>query len=322
VQGSSSFLLKKGTLILATFNNWQGLWSVLTPTLAAFIAVVVISGGASVAIRFSYVELPIFWGAALRFGLAAIILWVLLAFCRGAVPRGRALLATLLFGVLGVGGAISLMYWSLETMPASLHSIILSVVPLLTLFFAFFRRLETLNPRSLIGAFLVVGGVAIAYGGTVSGDVSIVRLLALLLAAACMAEATVIMKQFPQLDPIAVSAIATTIGTIMIAGVSLIAGENWALPSTAGMWWILAYLAIGTSVLGFLLYLYVLKRWTASATSYMHVLIPLITVALATSLAGERITWLFVLGGSLVLVGVWFGALMPRRNLADEKDRR
>ena len=137
-----------------------------------------------------------------------------------------------------------------------------------------------------------------------------------------MAEATVIMKQFPQLDPIAVSAIATTIGTIMIAGVSLIAGENWALPSTAGMWWILAYLAIGTSVLGFLLYLYVLKRWTASATSYMHVLIPLITVALATSLAGERITWLFVLGGSLVLVGVWFGALMPRRNLADEKDRR
>ena len=122
------------------------------------------------------------------------------------------------------------------------------------------------------------------------------------------------MKQFPQLDPIAVSAIATTIGTIMIAGVSLIAGENWALPSTAGMWWILAYLAIGTSVLGFLLYLYVLKRWTASATSYMHVLIPLITVALATSLAGERITWLFVLGGSLVLVGVWFGALMPRRS--------
>ena len=94
----------------------------------------------------------------------------------------------------------------------------------------------------------------------------------------------------------------------------MLSGETWVLPSTASMWWILVYLAIGTSVLGFLLYLYVLKRWTASSTSYINVLIPLITVVLATSLVGERITWLFVLGGSLVLVGVWFGALTARRN--------
>ncbi|MAZ53367.1 MAG: hypothetical protein CMO31_05050 [Trueperaceae bacterium] len=295
-------------------NRWPGLWSILTPTFVAFVAVVVISGGTAVSIRFSYAELPTFWGAALRFGPAAIILWVLLAFRKGTLPRGRALLACLLFGILGGVGAKVLIYWGLEKTPASLHSIVLSVVPLLTLFFAFFHRLETINLRNLISALVASCGIAIAFSGTVSGDVSVIRLLALVLAAACMAEATVIMKQFPKLDPIAVSAIATTIGTVMILGVSLLSGETWVLPSTASMWWILAYLAIGTSVLGFLLYLYVLKRWTASSTSYINVLIPLITVVLATSLVGERITWLFVLGGSLVLVGVWFGALTARRN--------
>ena len=148
---------------------------------------------------------------------------------------------------------------------------------------------------------------------------SVVRLLALLLAAVCMAEAGVVMKPFAHLDPLAVSAIAATVGTVMIAVVSIIAGETWVLPSTAGMWWILIYLAVGTSVLGFLLYLYVLKRWTASATSYSMVLIPLVTVVIANVLAGEQITWLFIIGGLLVLGGVWFGALMPRRNYIDEK---
>ncbi|MCH2667835.1 MAG: DMT family transporter [Deinococcales bacterium] len=315
----SLYLAKKGTLKLAVFKHWSGFRSLLTLTFAAFVAVVVINGGVSVAVRFSYVELPTFWGATLRFGVATIILWVLLALFKGKIPHGRALITSLLFGVLGVGGASSLMYWSLETIPASLHSIIVSVVPLLTLFFAFFHRLETLNRRSVIGVFLAAVGVAIAYGGTVSGDVSVVRLLALLLAAVCMAEAGVVMKPFAHLDPLAVSAIAATVGTVMIAVVSIIAGETWVLPSTAGMWWILIYLAVGTSVLGFLLYLYVLKRWTASATSYSMVLIPLVTVVIANVLAGEQITWLFIIGGLLVLGGVWFGALMPRRNYIDEK---
>ena len=296
---------------MALNANRPAVPSFLTPTLLAFIGFVILAGGASVAIRFTYAELPTFWGAAARFGLAGLVFWLLVVVRKVALPRGRALLGAALFGALSVGGFFIFVYWGLEETPASLYQIVSAVVPLLTLFFAFFHRLERLQIRGLIGATLAIAGIAVAFGGSVSGEVSILRLLAIIAGAACFAEAGVIAKQFPRSHPIATNAVAMTVGTVMIAIVSLLAGEAWVLPTSAGMWWAFGYLVIGASVLPFLLFLYVLGRWSASATSYGFVLVPLVTVVLATSLAGERITWLFVLGGLLVLAGVWFGALMP-----------
>jgi drug/metabolite transporter (DMT)-like permease len=55
--------------------------------------------------------------------------------------------------------------------------------------------------------------------------------------------------------------------------------------------------------------LYVLARWTASASSYQLVLMPIVTVVCAAWLAGEAVTPSLVLGGLLVLVGVYVGAI-------------
>jgi drug/metabolite transporter (DMT)-like permease len=59
----------------------------------------------------------------------------------------------------------------------------------------------------------------------------------------------------------------------------------------------------------FYLYLTVLSRWMASATSYSFLLFPVVTVPLAAFLAGEVITATFVIGGALGLLGVWLGAI-------------
>jgi drug/metabolite transporter (DMT)-like permease len=42
-------------------------------------------------------------------------------------------------------------------------------------------------------------------------------------------------------------------------------------------------------------------------------LIPLVTIVLASTLAGEEITWSFLAGGGLVLAGVLVGALLPSK---------
>ena len=42
-------------------------------TLIAFAAFVLVGGGASIAVRFTYGELAPFWSGALRFGAAALI---------------------------------------------------------------------------------------------------------------------------------------------------------------------------------------------------------------------------------------------------------
>ena len=69
------------------------------------------------------------------------------------------------------------------------------------------------------------------------------------------------------------------------------------------------YLVTLGSVGLFVLLLLVVRRWTASATSYMFVLFPVVTMVLDALLADEKITVNGVVGAILVTTGVWFGAL-------------
>lgn len=67
------------------------------------------------------------------------------------------------------------------------------------------------------------------------------------------------------------------------------------------------------TISAFILYMFVLSKWTASNTSYGFVLVPLITIVVASTLAGEKISLNFLLGAGLVLAGVLVGALLPTR---------
>jgi drug/metabolite transporter (DMT)-like permease len=63
--------------------------------------------------------------------------------------------------------------------------------------------------------------------------------------------------------------------------------------------------------------LYVLKRWTASATAYTFVLLPFVTVLASAFLGQEQITPNFLLGGVLLLLGVYIGALRKPKQVED-----
>ncbi len=63
-----------------------------------------------------------------------------------------------------------------------------------------------------------------------------------------------------------------------------------------------------------MLYLFVLARWSASRTTYGFLIIPVVTVALSAWLDDEKVGLGLVLGGVLVLAGVYVGALRPVRD--------
>ncbi len=65
-------------------------------------------------------------------------------------------------------------------------------------------------------------------------------------------------------------------------------------------------------MLVFVLYLVVLRYWSASRAAYLFVLTPVVTVLLSAWLDDEPIRMGLVVGGVLVLAGVYFGALRPR----------
>lgn len=281
--------------------------------LIAFLLFILVSGGASVAIRITYQELAPFWAGASRFFLGALILWGLVLYKRLPLPRGRALAGAVLFGALTVGLAFMLVAWGLVETPASRYQILMATLPLLTLFLSSVQGIESITRRGVLGALLAVAGILVTVGGSSTAEMSLPHIAAILLAAVCLAEGGVLIKKFPPNPPIMTNAIGMTVGGFILGIASLVRGETWSIPTLTSTWIAYIYLVIFMTVIAFLLYLFVLGKWSASGTSYGFVLIPLVTIVVASSLMGEKITWNFLAGAGLVLVGVLVGALLPAR---------
>lgn len=282
-------------------------------TLAAFVLLIIIGGGNAVAIRFTNQELPPFWGAAVRFAPAAVLFVAVMAVMHAPLPRGRGLVGALIYGVLGFGVSYAFIYWALLTVGAGLAQTILALVPLLTLLLAIAHGLERFRVRALAGALLALVGIAVVFGGQVAQDVPFWPVIALIAGGLCVAETTIAVKWFPQSHPAALNAVGMATGTLILLVLSAVAGERWALPTLPDTWIALVFLILVGSVGVFALFVFVVRRWTASATSYQFVLYPFVAVALGAAIANESVTGAFLLGGALVLAGVYVGALTGRR---------
>ncbi len=281
-------------------------------TLGAFLLFVTLAGGNVVAIRYiscDTCELDPFWAAASRF-LVASLIFVAIAFAlRTGVPRGRALVGAVLYGVLGFGAPFAFAYWGLQTVSAGLGAVLLATVPLLTFAFALAHRQERFRWEGLVGGVLAVGGMVVIFRDGFGTGVPFASLLALLAAAACFAEVAIVVKAFPAVHPAALNAIGLGVGGLMLLVLTLAFDEAHVLPDLARTWFAQVYLIVFGSLVVFTLYLFVLRRWTASAVSYEGVLIPLVAILLSVWLQDEPITWAFALGSVLVFVGVYFGVL-------------
>jgi drug/metabolite transporter (DMT)-like permease len=283
------------------------------PVLIAFLLFIVVGGGASVAIRMTYAELAPFWAGTSRFAFAALVFWGLVVFRKLPVPKGRALLGAVLFGTLTVGLAFVLIGWGLVATPASRYQVLMATVPLLTLFLASLQGIEAITRRGLFGSLLAVAGIAVTVGGASTAGLSPPHVAAIILAAAFISEGGVLIKRFPPNPPVMTNAIGMTVGAIILAIASLASGEEWNIPTQTSTWAAFIYLVIFVTIVGFLLYMFVLGKWSASGTSYGFVLVPLITIVVASTLAGEVITPNFLIGAALVLAGVLVGALLPSK---------
>jgi drug/metabolite transporter (DMT)-like permease len=256
-------------------------------------------------------DLDPLWAAASRFVLAALIFAVAARVMRASVPRGRALVGAVLYGALSIGAFFAFVYWGLQEAPAGLAGVVLATGPLLTFLFALAHRQERFRWDSMIGAAVVVVGTGVIFRTGLDAGVPIASLLAILAASACAAEGAIVVKAFPEVHPATRNAIAMAVGAVMLLVLMPVFGESFAIPEATSTWVAQIYLVSFGTVGVFALYLFVLSRWTASATSYEFVLAPLVGIALAAWLLDEPVTPTFLIGSILVLVGVYFGALRP-----------
>lgn len=285
-----------------------------TPTIAAFAGVVVLGGGNFLAVRVSNGELAPFWGAGLRFSLAALIFVIIAASMRLAVPRGRLLALTALYGFFVVTLSYALMYWALTRVTAGTGAVVLAMVPLVTVLLAATQRLEKLNSRTLLGALIAFGGIFWMTLGADGLVIPLDGLIAILAASFTIGQSVILGKHVSGNHPVITNAIGMTVGAPLLLVLSAVVGEPWLFPSQAETLAAVTYLVLLGSVGLFVLTLLVVRRWTASATSYAFVLFPVVTVLAEAWLLDEPLTARSAIGATAVMVGVWFGALSQARS--------
>lgn len=283
-------------------------------TLAAFAGAVVLGGSNFLAVRMSNMELAPFWGAGLRFSLAGLVFVVVAAAMRLPWPRGRQLALTALYGVFSFALAYALMYWALVRVAAGVTAVILAVVPLVTLLLAVAQNLERFEPRMAVGAVLALGGIVVMTLGANDLEIPASGLLAILLASLVMGQSVILGKRVSTFHPVMTNAVGMATGAPLLLGLSLFAGETWLFPDDRGTILAVGYLVLFGSVGLFILTLLVARRWDASMLSYVFVLFPVVTMLGGTLLLDEPVTSRGLIGATIVMGGVWFGALAKGLN--------
>lgn len=276
-------------------------------TVQAFLGIVLIGGSNAVAIRLGNSELAPFQGATLRFALAALILLAIVAIRRPPLPHGRARIGIVLYGLTSFAGSYAALYWGLVEAPAAMAMIAIATVPLMTLVMTAAIGQERITGRAIAAAAVALVGTGVIVGDQLSAAVPLIRIASLFIGAGFIAASGVIVKAIPPGHPVPANAFGMAVAAVALAALTAISGQPLAFPSDTVPVLSVLYLATVGSVGLFMLVLYVLARWTASATSYATLLMPLVTIAAASIFLQETVSPRFFLGAALALVGVYLG---------------
>ncbi|MCE1176834.1 MAG: DMT family transporter [Burkholderiales bacterium] len=235
----------------------------------------------------------------LRFGIAAVLMWVFLLYKHSPLPRGKTLLGLVLMGGLGYAGQSFSYFTALQFAPAGLVAVLLYLYPTLVtgLSFAVLKQPITRIKLgalilSLLGILLVID---VQSGGQMTG-VLLAILAAVIYAVYIMAGAKV-----TQGTDIRVSSTVIITSAAVVYGVYG-AWHGLSLPNSEMGWVGSIGLALIGTVVAVWAFFEGVKRIGAVDASMLSTLEPVVTVVLAWVLLGERLTALNLCGGVLILV--------------------
>jgi drug/metabolite transporter (DMT)-like permease len=278
--------------------------------LLAFACVYVIWGTTFLGIAIAIETLPPFTSGAIRFLLAALLmyLWMRLRGMRpmqGVNWRHAALCGALLTG-LGNG----LVVWAQQGVPSGIAALVVASIPVFVLAFdwMFFEK----RPPSVaasIGIALAALGVAmiVSTTRTLTGDAHPLHLAALLAAVCAWSAGTLLQKRLLRGDIFAFTCAQIFFGGLL-QGVLALVNAEWRefdvhRISTASMLAVL-YLIVFGSVVTFNCYAWLLTRIPAQKVATYAVVNPVIALLLGAWLLDEPITAVVIGSVLLVLVGV------------------
>ena len=276
---------------------------------ASLLSAVFALGTNPVAVKYAVGEVPALPFVAFRFALAGLLLLVILRLLGRWEPLGRRDLASMAaLGIVGVGLNNVLFTFGVGTTSASNTALIYATPPLWGMLLGFLLGTESPRVRGVLGVAIALLGVGVVvYGGLRTGGGDLMGDGLVSGAAVCWGSYTAFSALFlRRYSPATVAAwtmAAAGLAVLPFASPELL-GTAWASVG-AGSWTAVAYSSLFVAAFGFSAWQGGVSRIGANRVLVYQYLVTLVGVVSGVLLLGEALTASKVVGGIVIVLGVY-----------------
>ena len=247
------------------------------------------------------------FGVASRMLIGAAVCSLIMMLLARKLPWHREARQTYLAAGLGLYGAMMSVYWGAQYIPSGLISVIFGLTPIVTgVIAAIWLQERSLTTSKLAGVILGVIGLVIIFGtGIELSDGAVYGIAAVLVAVLLHSVSAVWVKAISAQIP----ALEVTNGGLLVAAplyllTWLLFGNSWPANVPLRVTLSISYLAIFGSVLGFVMYFYILKHIDASRVALITLVTPVLALILGQGLNNESIQPVVWIGTCCILLGM------------------
>lgn len=250
--------------------------------------------------KWGLAQFPPIFMMGLRWGLVAVLL---LPFVR--IPRKKLLGILLISFTLGCVH-FSLMFTGLKGTDAAVAAIATQTqVPFAALIAAFFLK-DRIGWRRAVGMALAFVGIVVMAGEPRHAG-NLLPIFMVIAASFMWSVANIQIKQLGPIDDFALNAYLGLFAApqLFLASALLESGQFAALTNADWVGWsAVAYMAIMVTVISYVMWFRVLRRYPVNQTMPFTLLVPVLGVLSAALLLDEPLTFRVILGGFATIAGV------------------
>lgn len=264
--------------------------------------------------------MPPFWLAASRIGFAAILMgliWTIMGRPLFSGPTSRTdKLNLVIIGGLSSAVPFSLLAWGQQYVSSGFAGVSMAAVALIVLPLAHFTVPgEQMTPRKIAGFIIGFVGVVILIGAqafeSTGASFETAGRIACVLAAACYAIGSIMLRRLPNAHPIGLATILLLIGACMTIPVAWVVEGPPPMPSPEILG-VLAFLGLIPTAGANFLRVLVVRSAGPVFMSLVNYQVPVWSVVLGGLILGEALPRSLLLAMTLILIGVGlsqYGAL-------------
>ncbi len=274
------------------------------------LAVVAVWGTNFVVIKLAIAKMPPLLFATLRFAL--VFFPAMLFLPRPAVPWRNLAAYGLLIGV----GQFGVLYIALTShISPGLASLVIQSQVFFTIMLAVHLRRERVHAYQWLALLLGAAGIAVI-GVNLGGDVSLLGLAMILLAALCWAGANIVGSSVGRINMLAyvVWSSAPAVPALALLSLGL---EGWPairaglLNADATVWAAVLWQSLGNSLFGYVAWGWLLARHPAASVTPTALLVPVFGMGASAWLLAEPLPGWKLWAAALVLWGLALNTLWP-----------